>query len=607
MRAYFFCSLLVMAVFLAGGCAQKVVRVKPPAEKKPEHSAQVAPMPPAKEAQATGDIKASPAASVAADAVSVFTPPQPEVRIVTVEKILLPDSDSVRQRLAVHEEKFARWDSFDQQFIALDLDDPPVGWQECFILLKKACDGYGWLQQEILETEAVAGRELDQRQDIWDIYQSDIRFMENGCESTFDAGVTIAADWLERYRQAVVEQSTLLPQSEADREKYDELLETERNLTKAFAGWAVSPENKELYSLALLRDGQIQAAAKILHDSLDSEKWDAKSVARRRHLADLLLTAKQYEEAKKQYKELENYFNSLKTDDQWVASQLTYLATIDAEAEDFVLYQAVLRAYLTFDGRRIPDGMHNSLTQLVSRYPESPLAKEAGHLFLQVEEQSRTWIEGQLLLANNLVEGKEYSQAVTIFDDLLAHELSDELRTVIQMSKDAALADTVLDQEMQQQEAAEKMATQWDEAARLFDSQRYDDAITAYRALLQTSFDAESKNMIKKATSAAAAEMRQKAAALAMKARKSDKLEDQKAYLLESWQLLMQILKKYPEVDIIDKVTQNLKTLEEQINLVDPELIEKAALDGQAKNNEPSPDDGPIPSNDPSPVGSFEK
>jgi hypothetical protein len=45
--------------------------------------------------------------------------------------------------------------------------------------------------------------------------------------------------------------------------------------------------------------------------------------------------------------------------------------------------------------------------------------------------------------------------------------------------------------------------------------------------------------------------------------------------LLASHQLLKEILVKYPQTDLLDKVNQNLAVLEEQIRRIDPALLEE--------------------------------
>ena len=54
---------------------------------------------------------------------------------------------------------------------------------------------------------------------------------------------------------------------------------------------------------------------------------------------------------------------------------------------------------------------------------------------------------------------------------------------------------------------------------------------------------------------------------------KTDDPESQKQLLVQSWQVLQDILAKYPDVDIADRVRSNILTVEKKINEMDPLLL----------------------------------
>jgi hypothetical protein len=81
------------------------------------------------------------------------------------------------------------------------------------------------------------------------------------------------------------------------------------------------------------------------------------------------------------------------------------------------------------------------------------------------------------------------------------------------------------------------------------------------------------------AANQAAGEMRKEAAALFIRAGKTQDLEQKKHLLLESHRLLKDIQTQYPQTELLDKVQQNISILEEQINRLDPTLLEKSSLE----------------------------
>ena len=84
---------------------------------------------------------------------------------------------------------------------------------------------------------------------------------------------------------------------------------------------------------------------------------------------------------------------------------------------------------------------------------------------------------------------------------------------------------------------------------------------------------------LQEATNLAAAAQRKQAATLFIKAIKASNPESKKELLLESRQLLQDVLHKYPHADIIDKVAQNLTILDQHIQEFDPALLEKTDKD----------------------------
>jgi outer membrane protein assembly factor BamD (BamD/ComL family) len=121
----------------------------------------------------------------------------------------------------------------------------------------------------------------------------------------------------------------------------------------------------------------------------------------------------------------------------------------------------------------------------------------------------------------------------------------------------------------------ESMVHQWKSANDLLDSQQFDPAIAGFTSLLDTSYDAKAREKIQVATNLAAVAQRKQAASLFIKAVKARSSGNKTVMLLESKQLLQEVLRKYPQADIIDKVAQNLTTIEQHIAQLNPTLLEE--------------------------------
>ena len=88
-----------------------------------------------------------------------------------------------------------------------------------------------------------------------------------------------------------------------------------------------------------------------------------------------------------------------------------------------------------------------------------------------------------------------------------------------------------------------------------------------------------------------AGQMRKEAASLFIRAGKTADIEVKKQLLVDSYQMLKEILVKFPQTDLLDKVHQNITILEKQIRKIDPALLEGL----QQESVSAVPDESPAP------------
>ena len=69
--------------------------------------------------------------------------------------------------------------------------------------------------------------------------------------------------------------------------------------------------------------------------------------------------------------------------------------------------------------------------------------------------------------------------------------------------------------------------------------------------------------------------MRKDAASLFIRAGKTSDYEKKRELLVSSYGMLTEILVRYPQTDLLDKVNQNISILEEQIKKFDPALLDE--------------------------------
>jgi len=105
-----------------------------------------------------------------------------------------------------------------------------------------------------------------------------------------------------------------------------------------------------------------------------------------------------------------------------------------------------------------------------------------------------------------------------------------------------------------------------------------------------TDYEEQATIKIVEAANLGAGQMRKEAASLFIRAGKTPDFEEKKVLLLDSYRMLNEIVFKFPQTDLLDKVHQNIAILEEQIRKIDPALLEELQEGNPSLMPEESPD-----------------
>jgi len=120
----------------------------------------------------------------------------------------------------------------------------------------------------------------------------------------------------------------------------------------------------------------------------------------------------------------------------------------------------------------------------------------------------------------------------------------------------------------------------WNDALLLIDKGKFDEAIEILTTVLDTDYALKADNKIAEVSLLAARAERRKAADLFIRFTKTTDIESRKKLLIESRRRLVDILVKYPDVGITEKVMGNIKRVEKEMNAIDPMLISQSELVG---------------------------
>jgi tetratricopeptide (TPR) repeat protein len=501
-------------------------------------------------------------------------PPEP---VVVVERdLVLPAVSFVDQRIKVYADKLSAWQAVTLRVAELDLSDKmPPRWQECFAAIDGLSRDYGIVMETLLRQDHPSVRTEPSVIDSWRLTLEDIAFLEGGCDQTFVAGEALLGSWDDRHLDTEVKNNEAIVTQYVNEARYEDAIVAFRNLKDSQPGMAVSPNARKMYGLALLRTGRFKMAAEALSGALGNLRPSPEERALRRLVADLLLASGSFEEARGHYRRLADYFASRRGDESWVADQLALLGGVDLHAPEFPLYMEVLKRYISFDGRHLPQGMQGLVEIMERDFRESPLSDRARLMLVQLEDSIREWGSGRLDEIDVLVANDDYGKAKSLLEQMLFDDLPLPVHDSVQHSLDNLLQAEVGYQEEQRVSLGKSLSEHWDKAVWLLDSEKYDEAIAIFETLFNTAYDVPARANISKAAEAASVEMTEKSAKLYAQARNEKDHGRKKVLLRESWQLLHDITVKYPGYKLIDKVRQYLASIEKHIEIFDPIMLQE--------------------------------
>jgi len=238
-------------------------------------------------------------------------------------------------------------------------------------------------------------------------------------------------------------------------------------------------------------------------------------------------------------------------------------------------YTKLLREFLTYDYRMHSVALNEKIKTFVTEHAGSPIAENALRLKSFSIEQLNSWFGRQLVKIDFLVAEKEFTEATDILKHMTYYYLPADLQALVQKTYYEVAQAELLETENQLRVQEMELTEQWDTAVHLMDSQRFDEAIFTFETLMGTEYEEKANIKIVEAANMAAGQMRKDAASLFIRAGRTSDIEKKKELLLDSLEMLNEILVKYPQTDLLDKVNQNIAILEDQIRKIDPALLEE--------------------------------
>jgi tetratricopeptide (TPR) repeat protein len=503
-------------------------------------------------------------------------------------KLDYADIQFVQLRLDEYEKKFESWLEFSELMQEEDWNEELTATEtECVQQLERILSGYNLLLEKMhLSGYSLLGRMQPDNSvplantaiaELKKMQQLDIAFLESSCPELLALDMAPKYEFLPgaaepKFSFAAAQEMVSAHMAQGD---YQEALLSYDRLALDFPGQTPSLSTRMNYGLALQYTGQIEEAAEYYKNMLTSDDLAIGPISLQREIADLFLASGNFTTAESFYDNVLTGHDSIGVEKKWAEEQLAFLDEVDPDSEDMAAYMSLLREFQMYDYRTDAPRLNEAINAFAIQYTGSPIAVSALRLKAFAKDQLKSWFNRQLVRVNALVAEKKFAEAAEILESMTRYYLPAELQTTLQKTYYEVSQSENQEIEMQQQIHEIELTEQWDMALKLLDSQRYDSAISAFTALMDTEYEEQATIKITEAANQAASKMRKEAASLFVRAGRNPDIEQKKELLLASHRLLSEIVAKYPQTDLLDKVHQNIAILEEQIQRFDPALLEE--------------------------------
>ncbi len=479
----------------------------------------------------------------------------------------------VNRRILEYEQKFGIWKERDAQSLVTSLDPQQTQTMvDCFRDLQRLLTGYQSLREQLLGKNS--GQPALSTADIIELQKKDIEFLDGVCgkllSTAGSAGLmvpdgagpasgvegVIASHYKNQAYEDVVQVWSQIPAQQREQ------LGRETNLR---------------YADALLYLDQPAKAAeiyqKIVDEMSDPAQQPTDLLSLRKKLADLYTASGNFFDAQTQYEKLTAEYQKGTAAQEWTRLQLLMLERSMKGSPELTDYSELLRAYLSYIPQVDGYSVVWKAEEFLQQYPYSPVSSNVDVIKEQSMSDAEAWFTAVLAEADRLAEEKQFQQALDMLQLVPAQNLAPARHEQLKQRLDELILAEAVDRETAKIEQMQGLQRTWNEALALAESGDLDEAIVLLRGLQDTEFAARADEKIAEISEQAARTMRRTAADLFVRSTKTDDIQSRKDMLVESRRVLKDILLKYPEVDISDKVKGNISMVEKKMNELDPMLL----------------------------------
>ena len=504
----------------------------------------------------------------------ISTPKVEEPDVLPVKDLLMPTLTLINDRIYAYEQKLEELRELQENTVSRPPSQETLNaMSDCRAQLQNVLVEYNALNQRLLQKTDLQAAQLLAADSLLQISEKDINYLESSCQNLVAAPPVIQQQLPVQMRSLHAEEQVLKAAAAVD--EYAKVISHYEQLPLE-AGQVPPFDTTFLYGQALLKTSREPEARRVFADLLsvirsqDQAQWEFRLM---QLIGDLEFGLEIFDSAKDRYKELAATYEGLASKNEWALQQLSALDRNVYQTDEVRSYAQLLKAYLGYNPDRDGYGVVEQAQKYIAKYPYSPVASNADLVLERAKKEADAWLQSVLARIDRLVEQKKFQEALLLVErvprDILPVEKQEMLRRKSEQLLTAESISIETSRLVQEQELQEE----WNQGMLLLEAREYDQAIEVFTSLMASSYAGKARERIDEAAQLAAREDRQRAAEIFMRANRTADTESKIKLLFTSRKLLQDILIKYPQSGLSDKVNRNLVRIEEEINRIDPTLL----------------------------------
>jgi len=488
---------------------------------------------------------------------------------------LLPVLTLVADRIVAYEGKLQIWEDFRAEAEKVSLEDElRQKIDGCQLQLQNILDGYNRLHETLLRESSGMAADIPLMEQMHNVEGADITFLESECQQIIH-GSRQTGGWIAGTQQKLLEESEKEIAAAVAVGDYQQVialyeqLPVDENRKPSF-------EAVYNYAQALLRTQQEQKAGEVLQALLQRVQ-EQNQIGREFQLmqliADIEFGLEEYPRAFDRYVGIINRYAGLGDHIDWARKQQAIISARNQQGTEVKSFSALMLAYLSYNPDR--DGFKVLLQaeKFVESFPESTVIPTVNRILFESQDRADAWFAAMMQQLHLLRDEKKYDEALQYIEKLPRQDMPTEQRETLRNLTDELISAQFQDAETRRLTMEASLQQTWATGQNHLRAKEYDQAIEVFSTMLDTDYGERARQQIEEAANLAAQEDRRRAAELFVRASSTTDPEGRIKLLFESRQLLQDILEKYPQSDVVDKVRNNLDRIEQEIRAIDPSLL----------------------------------